>query len=70
MYQPDLGRFFTQDRFAEKYYSMPPYQYAFNNPIRCKHPTKYIFSEGLPMFCFVKKANYEAHIGTNAIGYQ
>lgn len=33
MYQPELGRFFTQDRFAEKYYPLSPYQYAANNPI-------------------------------------
>ena len=34
MYDPMLGRFFTQDRFAEKYYDFSPYQYAANNPIR------------------------------------
>ena len=28
-----LGRFTTMDRFAEKYYSLSPYQYAANNPI-------------------------------------
>lgn len=33
MYQPDLGRFFTQDRFSEKYYGLNPYQYGANNPI-------------------------------------
>ena len=33
MYQPDLGRFFTQDRFAEKYYGLTPYQYTANNPV-------------------------------------
>ena len=33
MYQADLGRFFTQDRFAEKYFDFSPYQYAANNPI-------------------------------------
>ena len=32
-YDPAIGRFTTQDRFAEKYYSMSPYQYAANNPI-------------------------------------
>ena len=31
MYQPELGRFFTKDRFAEKYRPIPPYQYATNN---------------------------------------
>ncbi len=33
MYDATLERFFTQDRFAEKYYSISPYQYAANNPI-------------------------------------
>src|SRR5690606_5979074 len=32
-YQPDLGRFFNIDKFAEKYYDKTPYQYATNNPI-------------------------------------
>jgi RHS repeat-associated protein len=33
MYQPELGRFFTQDRFAEKYLDFTPYHYGANNPI-------------------------------------
>ena len=33
MYDPQIGRFTTQDRFAEKYVSMTPYQYGANNPI-------------------------------------
>jgi len=33
MYDVQVGRFFTQDRFAEKYSSFSPYQYAANNPI-------------------------------------
>ncbi len=34
MYDNQIGRFFIQDRFAEKYYSLTPYQYGANNPIR------------------------------------
>jgi uncharacterized protein RhaS with RHS repeats len=34
MYDPAIGRFFTQDRFAEKYYDFTPYQYGANNPIK------------------------------------
>ncbi len=33
MYDAQIGRFFTHDRYAEKYYSLNPYQYAANNPI-------------------------------------
>ena len=33
MYDPALGRFFTQDRFAEKYLDNTPYHYALNDPI-------------------------------------
>jgi RHS repeat-associated protein len=32
-YDAAIGRFTTIDRFAEKYYSMNPYQYGANNPI-------------------------------------
>jgi len=34
MYDNQTGRFNTQDRFSEKYFSLSPYQYAANNPIR------------------------------------
>ncbi|MEP2236818.1 MAG: DUF6443 domain-containing protein, partial [Maribacter sp.] len=33
-YDPAIGRFFNEDRFAEKYHSKTPYQYAANNPIK------------------------------------
>ena len=32
-YDAALGGFTTNDRFAEKYYSMSPYQYGANNPV-------------------------------------
>ncbi|WP_244440535.1 RHS repeat-associated core domain-containing protein, partial [Bacteroides rodentium] len=32
-YDAALGRFTTNDRFAEKYHSLSPYQYGANNPI-------------------------------------
>ena len=33
-YDPQIGRFHTQDRFAEKYLNYTPYQYGLNNPIK------------------------------------
>ncbi|BDD02416.1 RHS repeat-associated core domain-containing protein [Persicobacter psychrovividus] len=33
-YDAQIGRFFTQDRFAEKYLDFTPYQYGANNPIK------------------------------------
>lgn len=32
-YDPTIGRFHTQDRFSEKYYSLSNYQYGGNNPM-------------------------------------
>jgi RHS repeat-associated protein len=34
MYDHQIGRFFTQDRFTEKYPALNPYQYGANNPIK------------------------------------
>lgn len=33
-YDAQLGRFHTQDKFAEKYHTVSPYQYGLNNPIK------------------------------------
>ncbi len=38
-YEPALGRFTTMDPLAEKYYSISPYAYCFNNPVRYIDPT-------------------------------
>ena len=34
MYDPERGRWFTQDRFAEKYYSIGQYNYCADNPVK------------------------------------
>ncbi|NIV96316.1 hypothetical protein GWN42_26910 [candidate division KSB1 bacterium] len=33
-HDPQIGRFLTVDRFADKYPSMTPYRYVLNNPLR------------------------------------
>lgn len=33
MYQPELGRFFTQDRYATDYHPLSSYNYTANNPV-------------------------------------
>jgi RHS repeat-associated protein len=38
-YDPAYGRFTTMDPLAEKYYSISPYAYCMNNPIRFNDPT-------------------------------
>ena len=39
MYDPERGRWFTQDRFAEKYYSIGQYNYCADNPVKLIDPT-------------------------------
>ncbi|WP_422360231.1 RHS repeat-associated core domain-containing protein [Reichenbachiella sp.] len=65
MYMPELGRFFTQDRFSEKYNDFSPYQYAANNPI------KYIDVNGDSLWIQIDKNNkalYQDGNLTNADG--
>ena len=38
MYNPDWGRWFTQDPLAEKYYPWEPYCYCLNNPVKYVDP--------------------------------
>ena len=38
MYDPELGRWFNNDPLAEKYYTMSPYVYCANNPIKYIDP--------------------------------
>ena len=38
MYSPAIGRFMTMDPLAEKYYSVSPYAYCMNSPVRYVDP--------------------------------
>lgn len=38
-YEPSIGRFRTVDPKAEKYYSISPYAYCYNNPLKYIDPT-------------------------------
>lgn len=42
---PALGRFTTMDPLAEKYYSMTPYGYCGNNPMRFVDPTGMFYTD-------------------------
>jgi RHS repeat-associated protein len=56
-YDNALGRFFTKDRFAEKYYNFTPYQYGANNPI------KYIDVNGDSIYIYHRKEKILYHDG-------
>jgi len=60
MYDPAIGRFHTQDRFAEKYFDFTPYQYGANNPI------KYIDINGDSLWVSVSTQTTNAD-GTSAL---
>jgi len=62
MYDPAIGRFHTQDRFAEKYLSMTPYQYGANNPI------SYIDISGDSIW-HVNPMGYVSHTGVGDRNY-
>jgi len=42
MYDPLIGRFHTTDPMAAKYYSITPYGYCVNNPLRFTDPSGYL----------------------------
>ena len=61
-YDPQIGRFHTQDRFAEKYQSWTPYQYGGNNPI------SFIDINGDSIW-HVNPSGYVTHSGIGARDY-
>ena len=59
MYDPALGRWFTQDPLAEKYYSVSPYAYCANNPVKLIDPN----GEDIYMFFAVKDPSNDKKAG-------
>ncbi|MGB5978003.1 MAG: M91 family zinc metallopeptidase, partial [Cyclobacteriaceae bacterium] len=55
-YAADLGRFFNIDRFAEKYYDLPPYQYGANSAIN------YIDINGDSLWIQINKNNKALYV--------
>jgi RHS repeat-associated protein len=53
MYDAQIGRFFVQDRFAEKYYGLSPYQYAGNNP------TNFVDINGDSIWVYLDDSRYK-----------
>lgn len=56
MYDAAVGRFFTVDRFAEKYYDLNPYQYGANSPIN------YIDINGDSLWIQINKNNRALYV--------
>jgi RHS repeat-associated protein len=56
-YDPTVGRFMTMDPLAEKYYSVSPYAYCANNPVR------YIDPNGMSYTYNWNTGNYEDEDG-------
>jgi hypothetical protein len=61
MYDPVLGRWMTTDPLAEKYYSISPYAYCANNPV------KYIDPNGMDIWEFDSWGNVTNRIQDNTV---
>ncbi len=61
MYDPAVGRFMTMDPLAEKYYSVSPYAYCLNNPIKNVDPDGRFVGTIIGTIAGGIKGAYDAH---------
>jgi uncharacterized protein RhaS with RHS repeats len=68
-YDPVTGRFLTPDPLAEKYYSISPYAYCGNNPVRYIDPTGMWIESAWDVFSLVTGAkNFVDNVKAGNVG--
>lgn len=59
LYDPSLGRFFSQDPLAEKYYGLSPYSYCAGNPVNLIDPQGTTIYEIDGIFSVIEDGYYD-----------